>query len=40
VEITDQRAGLAAAKKRVLGITLNYLPERGEYQQQLLLGGV
>jgi hypothetical protein len=21
-----------------MGITLNYLPERGEYQQQLLLG--
>jgi hypothetical protein len=40
VEITDQHAGLAAAKKRVLGIKLNYLPERGEYQQQLLLGGV
>jgi hypothetical protein len=40
IEITDLRAGLCAAKKRVMGITVSYLPERGEYEQKLLLGGV
>jgi hypothetical protein len=40
IEITDTRAGLAAAKKRVMGIAVSYLPERGEYEQKLLLGGV
>ena len=40
IEITDLRAGLCVAKKRVEGITVSYLPERGEYEQKLLLGGV
>jgi len=40
IDITDSRAGLAAAKRRVMGLTLVYSPRRGEYQQRLLLGGV
>jgi hypothetical protein len=40
VEITDARAGLDAAKKRVLGIVLGYYPRRGEYRQRLVLGAV
>jgi hypothetical protein len=40
VDITDSRAGLSAAKRRVIGLTLVYRPRRGEYQQRLLLGGV
>jgi len=40
VDITDSRAGLEAAKRRVIGLTLVYRPRRGEYQQRLLLGGV
>jgi hypothetical protein len=40
IELTDARAGLAAAKRRVLGITLIYRPQRGEYLQRLELGGV
>ncbi len=40
IEVTDARAGLAAAKRRVLGMTLVYRPERGEYLQRLELGGV
>jgi DNA-binding CsgD family transcriptional regulator len=40
VDITDSRAGLEAAKRRVNGLTLIYNPHRGEYQQRLLLGGV
>jgi hypothetical protein len=40
IDITDSRAGLDAAKRRVLGLTLVYSPKRGEYQQRLLLGGV
>jgi hypothetical protein len=40
VDITDSRAGLEAAKRRVKGLTLVYSPRRGEYQQRLLLGGV
>ena len=40
VEITDARAGLTAAKRRVLGITLLFRPGKGEYQQRLALGGV
>jgi hypothetical protein len=39
IEISDPQAGLAAAKKRVMGITVSYVPERGEYEQKLLLGG-
>jgi hypothetical protein len=40
IEVTDARAGLAAAKRRVLGMTLIYRPQRGEYLQRLELGGV
>ena len=40
VDITDSRAGLEAAKRRVMGLTLVYSPRSGEYQQRLLLGGV
>ncbi len=40
VNITDSRAGLSAAKRRVNGLTLVYSPRRGEYRQRLLLGGV
>jgi hypothetical protein len=40
IYITDIRAGLSATKKRVMGITVTYLPERGEYEQKLVLGGV
>ncbi|MBA7625869.1 hypothetical protein ES703_33303 [subsurface metagenome] len=40
VDITDSRAGLEAARRRVNGQTLVYSPQRGEYRQRLLLGGV
>jgi hypothetical protein len=40
VDLTDSRAGLDAAKRRVLGLTLIYNPKGGEYRQRLLLGGV
>jgi hypothetical protein len=40
IDITDSRAGLDGARRRVLGITLSYSPKSGEYRQRLLLGGV
>jgi len=40
VDISDSRAGLAATKRRVNGLTLVYSPRRGQYRQRLLLGGV
>ena len=40
IDITDSRAGLAAEKKRVLGLILVYSPRRGEYNQRLWLGAV
>jgi len=40
IDITDSRAGLAAEKKRVLGLILVYNPRRGEYNQRLWLGAV
>ena len=40
IDITDNRAGLDAEKKRVLGLTLIYHPRRGEYQESLSLGAV
>lgn len=40
IDITDNRAGLSAVKKRVLGLSLTYHPRRGEYQQWLSLGAV
>jgi hypothetical protein len=40
VDITDRRAGLDAARRRVRGIVLGYYPRRGEYRQRLDLGAV
>ena len=40
IGITDSRAGLAAAKKRVRGMMLVYEPRRREYSQRLKLGAV
>jgi hypothetical protein len=40
IDITDSRAGLTAAKRRVLGIKLIYDTGRGEYVQRLYLGAV
>ncbi|MBN1189023.1 MAG: hypothetical protein JXA46_04660 [Dehalococcoidales bacterium] len=40
VDITDARAGLDAAKRRVLGMSLSYLPARAQYEQVLKLGAV
>ena len=40
IAVTDARAGLDAVKKRVMGLTLVYQPQRGEYFQRLELGGV
>ncbi len=40
IDITDSRAGLNAARRRVLGFVLVYSPRRGEYRQRLQLGAV
>ncbi len=40
IEITDTYCGLTNAIRRVLGITLVYQPQRGEYFQRLVTGGV
>ena len=40
VDITDTRAGLSSVKRRVVAIALVYRPQRGEYEQRLLLGAV
>jgi hypothetical protein len=40
IDITDSRAGLDAAKQRVLGFVLVYSARRGEYRQRLKLGAV
>ncbi len=40
VDITDSRAGLNAAKKRVLGLVLVYNPRRAQYEARLSLGAV
>ena len=40
IDITDSRAGLSEATKRVVGLTLVYNPRYGKYEQQLLLGAV
>jgi hypothetical protein len=40
IDITDNRTGLSATKKRVLGLTLIYQPTKGEYQHRLALGAV
>ncbi len=38
VDITDSRAGLISARRRVMGISLVYDSRRGEYTQRLKLG--
>ena len=41
IDISDPRAGLAAAKRRVMGMDLHYSTVReAQYDQRLLLGGV
>ncbi len=40
IDVTDAVAGLTAAKRRVLGLRLRYSAEKGEYTQELDLGGV
>ena len=40
IDITDSRAGLEAAKKRVIGLTMVYDTRRGTYEQRLSLGAV
>jgi hypothetical protein len=40
IDITDTRTGLSGAKRRVMGIVVSYRPDRGEYEQTLILGGV
>jgi hypothetical protein len=40
IEITDSPAGLTAAKRRVLGISLTFTPNKGIYEQKLLLGNI
>jgi hypothetical protein len=40
IEITDTYCGLASVKRRVLGMTLVYQPQQGEYFQRLVTGGV
>jgi len=38
IDITDPRAGLSEDKRRVIGLTLVYVPRRGEYRHSLRLG--
>jgi len=40
VDITDPRAGLEGALRRIAGLTLSFQPRRGLHQHRLLLGGV
>jgi hypothetical protein len=40
IDITDGNAGLNAEKRRVLGLTLNYNPRRGESDEILSLGAI
>jgi len=40
IDITDSRAGLSGAKRRVLGFSLRYNPQHAEYHQHLYLGAV
>ncbi|MDO8615527.1 MAG: hypothetical protein Q7T33_07280 [Dehalococcoidia bacterium] len=41
IEVTDAGAGLAAARRRVLGLELRYATgESPAYEQRLALGGV
>ena len=41
IEVTDANAGHAAARRRVLGLSLRYSTgERPAYEQRVALGGV
>jgi hypothetical protein len=40
VEVTDALAGLSAAKRRVLGLSLRYSAARRVYEQRVRFGGV
>ncbi|MDP2663580.1 MAG: hypothetical protein Q8R28_22935 [Dehalococcoidia bacterium] len=40
VAVTEPRANLSAAKRRVMALDMNYDPSKGRYDQQLLLGSV
>jgi hypothetical protein len=40
IDITDARAGMSSAKRRVVAIAMVYRPRRGEYEQRLSLGAV
>jgi hypothetical protein len=40
IEITDPLAGLTAARRRILGLNLSYLPSSGKYEQKLNSGSV
>jgi hypothetical protein len=40
IDVTDSRAGLETAKRRVVGLTLVYKPHQGQYEHRLLLGAV
>ncbi len=40
INITDNAAGLDGAKRRVAGLTLTHRPQKGEYRQKIVLGGV
>ncbi len=40
IDVTDSRASLTSAARRVLGLILSYNPQRGEYSQRLSLGSV
>jgi len=40
IEVTDERAGLTAAKRRVLGMSMLYDTRKGIYEQKLYLGAI
>lgn len=40
VEITDSRAGLSSAKRRILGLNHHYVPAKGTYSLTAILGTV
>jgi hypothetical protein len=40
IDITDSRAGMTSARKRVVAIRLQYEPAKGRYEHRLTLGGV
>jgi hypothetical protein len=40
IEVTDALAGLSAAKRRVVGLRLEFDTSRGVYEQRVRLGGV